>query len=105
MTDQQYDNVNKGVLFIQQDKKTPSHPDLKGNINIDGKEYWLSGWSNTSASGKKYLKLSVQAKDDTYVPKQPVSQGSVAKAINITVPVGATPTDPRPVFTDDEIPF
>ena len=40
----QYDNTNRGVLFRNHKKEQPNQPDHTGNINIDGKEYWLSAW-------------------------------------------------------------
>jgi len=59
----QYDDSNKGVLFREKDKKSDSHPDFKGSINVEGRDYWLSGWVNESKQGQKYFKLSVSPKD------------------------------------------
>lgn len=59
----QYDDSNKGVLFREKEKKSDSHPDFKGSINVEGKDYWLSGWVNESKQGQKYFKLSVTPKD------------------------------------------
>lgn len=58
----QYDNTNKGVLFINDRKEKDSHPDRKGTINVDGKEYWLSGWDKETARGDT-ISLSVQPKE------------------------------------------
>ena len=57
-----YDNTNRGALFRVEDKKDEKHADYSGNINVDGTEYWLSGWIKTSKEGKKYLSLSVKPK-------------------------------------------
>ena len=35
---------NSGVLFRESDKKSPNHPDYKGSIRIEGKDFWISGW-------------------------------------------------------------
>ena len=35
---------NSGVLFKNDKKETEKHPDYKGNIMVDGNEYWLSAW-------------------------------------------------------------
>ena len=52
----EYDDTNKGVLFREKEKKSESHPDFKGSINVGGKDYWLSGWVNESkALGKDTL--------------------------------------------------
>ena len=57
-----YDNSNRGALFRVEEKKDPKHADYSGNINADGKDYWLSGWIKTSKEGKKYMSLSVKPK-------------------------------------------
>ena len=43
-----YDNTNRGAIFRNEKKSTEKHPDMNGSINIEGKEYWISGWSNVS---------------------------------------------------------
>jgi hypothetical protein len=68
-----YDNTNSGALFKNTRKETDSHPDLTGKINIEGKDYWLSAWSQESREGKKFLKLSakpVEARAPTMVAPQ-----------------------------------
>lgn len=57
----EYDNTNRGVIFLQ-DAETERHPNFGGSINVDGKEYYLSGWSKTSQNNKKYISLSVKEK-------------------------------------------
>jgi len=59
----EYDNTNSGVLFKNDRKEKETHPDYKGSINIEGTEYWLSGWKKESKKGA-LLSLSVQPKDD-----------------------------------------
>ncbi len=54
-----YDNTNKGALFSNQDRKTEKHPHMTGKINLNGKDYNLSAWSNESKKGDKYLSLKV----------------------------------------------
>jgi hypothetical protein len=55
----EYDNTNRGVLFINNRKEKEKQPDRKGEINIDGKEYWLSGWTKS----KGVISMSVQPKE------------------------------------------
>ena len=86
---EQYDNEMKGVLFVNKDKKTDSHPGMKGSCQIDGKEYWVSAWSNTAKSGAKYVSMSFQSKDEAH------SKG-MDKAKQAAEP------DP---FEDSDIPF
>jgi hypothetical protein len=58
-----YDNTNRGAMFKNDRKEKETHPDLKGSINIDGKEFWLSGWSKVTSKGDKMLSLSVTPKE------------------------------------------
>ena len=63
-----FDNTNTGMLSRNERKEKDTHPDFKGQINVDGKEYWLSGWTKEGKAGgkmagKKFFSLSVQAKD------------------------------------------
>ncbi len=57
MANREYDNTGRGALFHNTRRHNENSPDFRGRINIDGVEYWLSGWSNESNSGKKYLSL------------------------------------------------
>jgi uncharacterized protein (DUF736 family) len=55
-----YDNTNKGVLFPNQYKEEgDSKPDYLGNVNVNGKEWSLAAWENTSKNGKEYLGVRV----------------------------------------------
>jgi hypothetical protein len=63
-----YDNTNSGFIGKNQNKTEEKHPDLKGSINIEGVEYWLSAWKNSKGYGMKFTK-----KDDK--PQQAPQQG------------------------------
>lgn len=60
----QYDNTNRGSLFKNDKKTEEKHPDLSGSINIEGTEYWISGWSKVSKGGQKFISLSVRQKQE-----------------------------------------
>lgn len=79
-----YDNTNRGI-FGRNDRKTlDTHPDFSGSINVEGKEYWLSGWIKERKDGSgRFFSLTVKPKDAAAAPRQ-----SAAKA-----------------DLDDEIPF
>lgn len=62
MADQQYDNRNRGVLFPNDKKETENHPDRKGTLNVEGKDYWFSAWDKVSAKGDPYISVSIQEK-------------------------------------------
>jgi hypothetical protein len=37
-----YDTTNRGAIWKNDDKQNDNHPDFKGSINVDGKDYWIS---------------------------------------------------------------
>ena len=84
-----YDNTNKGVLFKNKKKEADNHPDYNGSINIDGTEYWLSAWINTTKDGMKYMALS---KGEVREPKGGSSQNERTNHADNS-------------FEDDDIPF
>lgn len=88
----QYDNTNRGVLFINDRKEQDNHPDRKGSINIEGKEYWLSAWDKETAKGET-ISLSVTPKDGA---KQTASKAGAAKR---------EAERPAETFADDDIPW
>lgn len=51
----QYDNWNRGALFNDKaNKRDDNGRDYSGTINIEGREYCLSGWIKTSSKdGRK----------------------------------------------------
>lgn len=82
-----YDNTNTGMLSRNDRKEKDTHPDYKGSINVNGVEYWLSGWvkegkAGGKMEGKKFFSLSVQPKDQAPQQKAapqrsaPANQGS-----------------------------
>lgn len=58
------DDRNRGVLFIQTDKKSDKAPDFKGNFNHNGAHFKIAGWKRVSAKGIEYISLVV----DDYEP-------------------------------------
>ena len=66
----QYDNTNGGALFPNDKKQKESHPDYRGNINVDGTEYWIKGWKKPAKTGMRFLSLSLTKKEDT----QPITE-------------------------------
>lgn len=47
---------------------------MKGSINIDGKEYWLSAWAKVHDTKGKWLSLSVEPKEQTAAPQTDIKQ-------------------------------
>ena len=83
-----YDNTNRGVLFRNDRKESDRHPDYSGSVNVEGVEFFFSGWikeagPNSKNPGSKFLSVSVSKK-----PNQPARTAA-----------------PTPSFDDDDIPF
>jgi uncharacterized protein (DUF736 family) len=60
----EFSNVNRGSLFKNDKKEEEKHPDMNGSINIDGTEYWISGWKKVSKAGSGFISLSVRPKQE-----------------------------------------
>jgi hypothetical protein len=74
---------NSGVLFRNDKIENERSPTYKGNITVDGKDYWLSAWVKEGKSGK-FMGLALS-------PKEPIAKPSErSKATN---------------FDDDSLPF
>jgi len=64
----EYDNTNSGALFKNENKTNERQPNLRGSLNVDGTEYWVSGWTKTikngPKAGNKMISLAVTPKDE-----------------------------------------
>jgi uncharacterized protein (DUF736 family) len=63
---------NSGALFKNKDKKSPNHPDMRGDLHLDKTfliqqmdkssgplvKIAVSGWQKTAASGAEYMSLA-----------------------------------------------
>jgi hypothetical protein len=84
-----YDNNMRGIVSKNKDKKTDKHPDIKGQCEIDGVEYWMDGWLKQRKDGTgSFYSLSFKPKD---------------------APAASRPdprkSQPEPGAFDDDIPF
>lgn len=77
---------NSGTISKNKKKEKPNHPDITGRANINGVDYWVSGWSKTGQSGPFYS-LSFKPKDEQQ-PAKPIAQAAMSSGLD-----------------DDEIPF
>ena len=61
---------------IKNDKKEiPNHPDYKGNITVNGQDFWLSAWIKEGKGGK-FMGLALSPKDQQAPQKaKPKSSG------------------------------
>lgn len=92
-----FDNTNRGVLFINDRKTSDKHPDYKGSINVGGKEFWLSAWMKVTAKGDA-ISLSIEPKD---------AQAGTSKPAAAPAPKPTPASKPASNFSDmdDSPPF
>ena len=62
---------NSGVLFKNDKKDNERAPEYKGNIIVDGNEYWISAWIKEGKSGK-FMGLAVSPRDAQPPASKPV---------------------------------
>lgn len=67
----------EGVLFANKEKVKETDCNAKGSAVIDGVEYWVNAWTNTSKAGEKYQKLSFTRKQQ----QAPVVQQGLAEGL------------------------
>jgi hypothetical protein len=79
---QPYDNTNSGILTINDKGDNPNRPDRKGSINVEGVEYWVSGWikdgkEGSKLEGQKYMSLKLEPKEKSTVAPKPAAPAPV----------------------------
>ena len=98
-----YDNTNKGVLFINHKKETDRHPDFTGKINVGGSDYYLSAWTNTKKSdGEQYLSINIKPVTEGKPPGATQPQTGILNAAPKPEEPGTKLVEEN---TEDDIPF
>jgi hypothetical protein len=59
-----YDNNLSGIISKNERKTDDKHPDIKGQCEIEGVQYWVDGWAKTrNSDGGKFYSLRFKRKD------------------------------------------
>jgi len=74
----QYDNTNSGAAFKNDRKEKDSHPDLKGSLNVEGTDYWLSMWKKQDKNGNPYYSIAVTPKEAATAGARPAAKKPAA---------------------------
>lgn len=93
-----YDETNRGALFLNDRKQSDKHPDWKGRININGVDHWLSGWKKQTQKGP-VLSLSLGDPCEKQPEAPPPAPRSVPRSTTSKYPPSTHPAD------DDSIPW
>ena len=67
----QYDNTNRGSLWKNDDKEKETQPDFKGSLNVNGVEFWVSGWKRKEGANPKAPALSFTVKEKEQTNRMP----------------------------------
>jgi hypothetical protein len=54
----EYDNTNRGAIWKNDKKETDKHPDFRGELNVNGAEFWVSAWRRAPGAPDKAPALS-----------------------------------------------
>jgi|TARA_E500000318_G_scaffold97581_1_gene98445 hypothetical protein len=65
----EYDNTNKFVLFKNDNKDNDKQPDMRGTLNVNGEEYFISCWFNENQKVGKFIKGQVRSKEEVEAKK------------------------------------
>ena len=84
-----YETNLTGVLFVNDKSGNDKRPDWKGSVEIDGEQFWVSGWSRSSAKGD-LISLKLERKENQ-APKTSAAPAPTAAAASFDA--------------DEEIPF
>lgn len=115
---QQFDNTNRGALFINERKTQNNHPDYRGNLDVEGVEYWVSAWVKSTAKGD-ILSMSLTPKSATGAPPRnngnqagprtlgatPAAGGQQSSSHNAPPTTNSWGNAEPPMDFDDDIPF
>ena len=61
---------NSGSLFQNDRKQNNNHPDYTGKVNVDGVEYYISGWKKLTKNNQPRLSLSFKPVNEASRPVQ-----------------------------------
>jgi hypothetical protein len=100
----QFDNSNKGGIWKNDKRESETHPHFKGNAEVGGIDYWVSGWlrnkdGNPNAPAMKFSFTAKETQAHRQPPQQSTQMAQAKEAVMAGMDKG-----PHDAF-DDDIPF
>lgn len=96
----EYDNRNRGALWGNRDKQQDNHPDFKGELDVDGRKYWVSAWKRREEASPKAPALSFSIKPKEDQPQREPAGQRVQRRVDQARGIHRPSDD-----IDDQIPF
>ena len=87
--------ANTGAIFKNDKKTAENHPDYKGKINVEGKDFDVALWLKESKAGMKYFSVSIS---EPYVATQQTNHTEGREALKKTIIRESG-------FDNDDLPF
>lgn len=113
-----YDETNRGAIWGNKNKEKDTDRDFQGSINVEGVDYWISGWrrkegDNPNAPSVKFKITRKDANHDQGVnqtqqamaPQQAQQEPAPAPPIMHPPSGSAYAQAPADDKFDDDIPF
>ena len=96
-----FDKTNRGTLRKNDRKVEDWHPDYRGDVNVEGTDYWLDATLKQWPDGTRYMSLKLR-------PKEPKADSPRSEPRSISPKpsvAGRGASAPAADPIDDEIPF
>lgn len=87
---------NHGSMFENDRKEKETQPDFRGDIDINGVTYWISGWKAMTSNGKKRISLSVQLQEERQIAQAANGAHEDGEGWGDALPRGGGPKPPPP---------
>ena len=75
---------NSGALFVNNNRKSETHPNMKGSVVIEGVEYWISAWKKVTEKQEIMFSLSFQVKEEkpNFIPNSVNENKDISDFLN-----------------------
>lgn len=113
-----FDKTNRGTLRENTNRQEEWHPDFRGDVNVEGVDFWIDATSKQWPDGTHYYSLKVRRKEPRAdapahaparalapAPARAPAQGAHAPSRARTIAPARNATAPASAPIDDEIPF